>query len=118
MLVGMSLVATGTTLQAIFRYPLVDLYILGLASGAAFGAALALAFLPVPVQLSAFIFGFIAVIIAYSVALNRGTVVPITLVLAGVMTSAIFTALLAVVNMLVDPLKLRARRYQLCHAFL
>ena len=42
-LVGGSLAVSGCSMQAIFRNPLTDSYILGLSSGAAFGAALALA---------------------------------------------------------------------------
>jgi iron complex transport system permease protein len=41
LLIGASLTASGTTLQALFRNPLVSPDILGLSSGAAFGAALA-----------------------------------------------------------------------------
>jgi len=60
-LVGGALSVSGSSLQAIFRNPLGSPYILGLSSGAAFGAALALAWAFLPVQLSAFIFGLVAV---------------------------------------------------------
>ena len=60
---GASLAATGTTFQAIFKNPLVDSNILGVTSGAGFGASLALLLLEsnVHVQISAFLFGLVAV---------------------------------------------------------
>jgi len=54
---GGALAVSGCSIQAVFRNPLTDPYILGLSSGAAFGAALALAYTFLPVQLSAFLFG-------------------------------------------------------------
>ena len=41
-MVGAALATAGNGLQALFRNPLVDSYVLGISSGAAFGAALAL----------------------------------------------------------------------------
>ncbi len=43
-MVGAALATAGNGLQALFRNPLVDSYVLGISSGAAFGAALALFF--------------------------------------------------------------------------
>ena len=99
MLVGMSISVAGAALQGVLRNPLVDPYILGLSSGAAFGAALAIAVLPwLPLQLSAFIFGLLAMGIAYSMARSGGRVPIVSLILSGVITSAIFTALLSIVQ--------------------
>lgn len=42
LLVGLALPVTGATYQGVFRNPLVDPFILGVASGASFGAGLAL----------------------------------------------------------------------------
>ncbi|MEM0022941.1 MAG: iron chelate uptake ABC transporter family permease subunit, partial [Archaeoglobaceae archaeon] len=44
MLVGASLAVSGTALQAIFRNPLAEPYILGVASGASLGAIVAVIF--------------------------------------------------------------------------
>lgn len=56
LLVGMALAISGATLQGVLRNPLVDPYILGLSSGAAFGAALAIAVWRwIPVSISAFV---------------------------------------------------------------
>ena len=60
-LVGAALSGSGNALQALFRNPLVDPYLLGLSSGSAFGAALALTTSWMPLQLSAFAFGVAAV---------------------------------------------------------
>lgn len=45
MAVGAALSVSGASLQALFKNPLVNEYILGISSGAAFGAALSLVFL-------------------------------------------------------------------------
>jgi iron complex transport system permease protein len=100
MLVGMAISVSGAVLQGVLRNPLVDPYILGLSSGAAFGAALAIAAVTwLPVQLSAFVFGLLAMAIAYTMARTGGRVPIVSLILSGVITSSIFTALLSIVQM-------------------
>ncbi|MFO1541316.1 MAG: FecCD family ABC transporter permease [Chloroflexota bacterium] len=99
MLVGASMSVAGAALQGVLRNPLVDPYILGLSSGAAFGAALAIAVVPwLPVQLSAFAFGLLAMGLAYSMARSGGRVPIVSLILSGVIASAVFTALLSIVQ--------------------
>ncbi len=109
-LVGGVLAISGAALQAVFRNPLVSPYILGLSSGAAFGAALAMAiavpFWPIP--LSAFVFGLLAVIISYFMALKNKTLSVVSLILAGIIVNGIFTALLTIVQYLSDPFKLQS----------
>ena len=106
-LVGGSLAAAGNSLQALFRNPLVSPYILGLSSGAAFGAALAVTIAWLPIQLSAFIFGGIAVGLSYFLGRSNKTVSVVSLILSGVIVTGIFTALLTVVQFLTDPFKLQ-----------
>ena len=107
-LTGSVLALCGCSLQAIFRNPLADPYVLGLSSGAAFGAALALAALPwLPVQVSAFIFGMIAVGLCYGIARKSKTVSTVSLILAGIVINGVFTALLTIVQFLSDPFKLQ-----------
>jgi len=107
-LTGGILAMCGCSLQAIFRNPLADPYVLGLSSGAAFGAAFALAIAPwMPVQVSAFIFGLVAVALSYSIARKQKTVSIVSLVLAGIVVNGIFTALLTIVQFLSDPFKLQ-----------
>src|SRR4030042_2314179 len=63
MAVGAALSVPGAALQALFKNPLVNEYILGISSGAAFGAALSLVFLgrAFPPQVAAFLFALGAV---------------------------------------------------------
>jgi iron complex transport system permease protein len=107
-LVGGTLACSGSALQSLFRNPLVSSYILGLQSGAAFGAALALSTAFLPVQPAAFAFGLIAVGCSYYMARNHKGVSSVTLILAGVIVSGIFTALLTIVQFLTDPFKLQS----------
>ncbi len=104
---GGTLAVSGAGLQAIFRNPLVSPYILGLSSGAAFGAAFSLAFGFLVVQASAFLFGVIAVVFSYLAAMRHKEVSVVSLILAGIIVSGIFTALLTVVQFLSDPFKLQ-----------
>ena len=106
-LVGGALACTGGGLQALFRNPLVSPYILGLQSGAAFGAALALSVGGLPVSLSAFFFGILAVGISYFLARSGHCVSTVTLILSGIVVTGIFTALLTIVQFLTDPFKLQ-----------
>lgn len=107
-LVGGSLAISGCSIQAIFRNPLTDSYILGLSSGAAFGAALALAYAFLPVQLSAFLFGLLAVSLSYFTARKNKNVSIVSLILSGIIVSGIFTALLTIVQFFSDPFKLQS----------
>ncbi len=107
-LTGGILAASGSAMQAIFRNPLVDPYILGLSSGAAFGAALALYIAVIPIQLSAFVFGLSAVGLSYTMARKNKQVSVVSLILAGIITNGIFTALLTIVQIVSDPFKLQS----------
>lgn len=104
LLIGMALAASGTALQAVFRNPLVDPFILGISSGAALGAALALAFVQwLPVAGAAFLGGLGAVALALYLARGRQESSIITLVLAGVVVSAFCSAGLSIIQFLVEP---------------
>ncbi len=107
-LIGAGLACSGGTLQGIFRNPLVDPYVLGISSGAAFGAALAIAYDFLPVPYSAFIFGALSVLLAFSFAFNRGKASIVAVVLSGMIVSGLFTAALTVVQYVSDPYKLQA----------
>jgi iron complex transport system permease protein len=107
-LVGGVLSSSGGAMQAIFRNPLVDPFILGLSSGAAFGAALSVSFHVLPILPSAFLFGMIAGAVSYFVAMQNGQVSTVSLILSGVVVNGIFTALLTVVQFISDPFKLQS----------
>lgn len=107
LLVGAALSASGAAYQGVFRNPMVSPDILGVAGGAGFGAGLAilLGFGTVAIQLSAFGFGLLAVLIAMVLASWRGTDnnTTLTMVLVGVFVGAIFSALLSLLKFLADP---------------
>jgi len=113
---GMALYVSGASLQSIFKNPLVDSYILGLSAGAGLGAALAIAFLPNSfglTQLSAFSFSFIAFTLTYFVARDRGQASTVSLVLGGVIVTALFSAALSMVKFFTTPEKLSSVVYWL-----
>lgn len=117
-LVGVALSGSGVTLQGIFRNPLVDPFILGISAGAALGCSLSVGFFPqLPIQMMAFLFAIIAVILAYSIAKTQGEVSRLPLVLSGVIISAFFTAMVSIVKFLVDPHKLQNIVYWLMGSF-
>ncbi|MCS7130998.1 MAG: iron ABC transporter permease [Archaeoglobaceae archaeon] len=118
-LVGCSLAVSGAVLQSMFRNPLVEPYILGISSGAAFGAALALGlgFLSGSVQILAFVFGMISVFLAYSMAKTGSEVPVVNLVLAGIIVSALFTALTSLIKFFIDPHQLAGIVYWIMGSF-
>lgn len=105
-LIGSSLAVSGASFQAMFVNPLVSPGILGVLAGASFGAALGMLVSEqwYIVQTLAFIFGFIAVGIAVLVGSmvtnSRSTIM---LVLGGVISGSLFTALLSIVKYVADP---------------
>lgn len=110
MAVGAALSVAGASLQALFKNPLVNEYILGISSGAAFGAALSLVFLgrSFPPQAAAFLFAILAVL-AVLLAAGRGESSSlISLLLTGVIVSAFFSALLSLVEFFASPYVLQA----------
>ncbi|MDD8026694.1 MAG: iron ABC transporter permease [Acidobacteriota bacterium] len=110
---GSALSISGASLQALFKNPLVNEYILGLSSGAGFGAALSLVFLPhFPPQLLAFAFAIVAVLLVLSIA-SRSESPAVSLLLTGVIISAFFTALLSLVELFASPYSLQALFYWL-----
>jgi len=117
MLVGAALSVSGASFQALMRNPLVEPYTLGVSSGAAFGAALCMAFPLLPVQLGAFLFAGLSIALCYGIARQRGETSVISLILAGIVVSSVFTAALSAVQLFVDPLKLRGLIFWTMGAF-
>ncbi|KUF45058.1 iron ABC transporter permease [Myroides marinus] len=107
-LVGASLAVSGGVLQAIFRNPIVDPFTLGISSGAAFGAALAMLFPFISINLSAFAFGICAVVLTYTVSYVGSRTSIVSMVLSGIIVSGVFTALLTLLQYMSDPYKLQA----------
>jgi cobalamin transport system permease protein len=98
-LVGAMLAVAGATYQGVFRNPLADPYLLGVAAGAGLGATIAIAYLPQGLRgqrllpVAAFVGGAVAVMLTYAVGRSaRRERDAATLVLAGVTVTAFFTA--------------------------
>lgn len=108
-LVGVALATAGAVYQGCFRNPLVEPFILGVSSGAAFGAGLGIVFprFFLSIQLSAFIFGAIAVVIAYYLASLNGKVAIVPLILAGVIIGSIFDGLVSILKYIATEAALR-----------
>ena len=105
-LVGAGLAAAGTAYQGLFRNPLVSPDILGVSSGAALGAVLAI-FLSLDllsIQLFAFGGGLIAVGLVYAVGTRlRGHDPLLALVLTGVVIGTLLGSVIALLKYLADP---------------
>lgn len=102
---GASLALCGAALQGAFRNPLVGPQILGISSGAAFGGCAAiLLFSSLPATLAmAFAGGLLAVAMVYLLGRTQGRSTLLMLVLAGVVTSAFFSALISLITYFADP---------------
>jgi len=103
--IGANLAVSGASFQGLFRNPLVDSRILGVSSGAAFGAALALLLSAgtLGLQGAAFLFALAAVGLVYLIGIRFGSA-PLILVVGGILVSALFQALLGLLKYVADPL--------------
>lgn len=104
-LCGASLALGGSALQGLFRNPLVGPQVIGVSSGAAFGGVIAI-LLMLPdfyIAIFAFLFGVIALLVAMMIAKSGGGKNVLSLVLAGIVTSAFFTSLVSLVKYVADP---------------
>ncbi len=104
-LVGGSLAISGTALQGMFKNPLVDSGILGVSSGAGFGAALAIILFDsvFMIYTLSFIFSIIAVILTFFIGRIYSTTPNIMLVLGGVVVSSVFSSLISFSKYIADP---------------
>jgi iron complex transport system permease protein len=104
MLAGGGLALAGAILQGVFRNPLVGPQIIGVSSGAAFGGTLAilLSFSRFGLLSSAFSFGLFALVLVYGLQALVGRRNILALVLAGVVISGFFGALVSLVQYLAD----------------
>jgi len=105
--VGAALATSGVIYQGILLNPLADPYTLGISSGAAFGAAISLiAGISLPVQLSTPLFAFCGALCTLYVVMRistfDGQISPQTLILSGVIVSAILSAGISFIKYLAD----------------
>lgn len=105
MCVGAGLSICGAAFQGMFQNPLVSPDILGVTAGGGFGAALAilLSGRAAMIQLSAIVFGIIAVALTYLISRVYKTTPTLMLVLAGIVVGSIFSALLSLAKYVADP---------------
>ncbi len=104
--VGAGLAISGLVFQQAFKNPIASPDILGVTSGASFGAALGIILpfnFPGIVQICAFIFGLLAVIIAYGLKKASKDNNILYLILSGIIVSAFFSALLSIIKYIADP---------------
>ena len=103
MLVGGGLAAAGCAFQSLFANPLATPDTLGVASGASFGAALAIlmGFSMVGIQLTSLIAGGAAVLLTWLGGSKKGSGLN-TIVLSGIMMGSLFNALVSLVKYIAD----------------
>jgi len=101
-IVGASLSMTGAVLQGLLRNPLADPFTIGVASGAATGATIALLlriilgwYFPQQIPLFAFAGALLAIVFVYNLARIGGKVPVVTLLLAGVVVSAFLSSIIS-----------------------
>ena len=104
-LIGAGLAVAGATFQSVFANPLASPDTLGVSSGAAFGAALAILFSlnSILIQSIAITFGLIAIAVTFILSRLKGNGNMLLIVLAGVIVSAFFTALISGIKYVADP---------------
>lgn len=103
-LVGGALAVSGASYQTVFKNPMVSSDILGVSAGAGFGAALAMlnGCTWWEIQISAFVCGAGAVLAAYCIGAVFGKQNMTILVLAGVVVSSFFQALISIIKTVAD----------------
>lgn len=103
-LIGAALSVAGVSYQGMFRNPMVSPDLLGASTGAGFGAALALLLSMnyFAVTLSAFLFGLAAVMLAYLISRRSRMDITLSMVLAGMMISSLFTSGTSLIKLLAD----------------
>jgi ABC-type Fe3+-siderophore transport system, permease component len=104
-LFGATMGVTGAALQSILKNPLVSPYTLGMSSGAAVGAALSLAFNlgVISTEVSAFAFALLAIFLTLTISRVRGSLSPVSIVLAGIIVSALFQGVLTLIQITAQP---------------
>lgn len=105
--IGAMLSASGAVFQGLFKNPMVSPDILGASAGAGFGAAIAILYSAgsLTIQLVAFVFGIIAVMLTYfgSRLVSKGNNSVLILVLTGMVVTSLFSAFISLVKFTADP---------------
>ena len=103
LIVGSGLATAGASFQALFSNPLATPDTLGCANGASFGAALGilLGLNALGIQISALIFGILAVVLVFARYRHANQIMMI--ILGGMVVSSLFSALVSLIKYVADP---------------
>jgi iron complex transport system permease protein len=112
-MVGAALAISGAVLQGIFRNPLADPSIIGVSSGAAFGAVTVIVAGATPfglmtTPLAAFAGGIITTLVIWSLSRRNGRVDTVTLILVGIAINSMIGAAMGMLNYMADDQQLRS----------
>ncbi|MBC5628321.1 iron ABC transporter permease [Clostridium sp. NSJ-6] len=105
---GGALALAGLVFQSIFQNPLISPDVLGVTSGCSLGAALAIIFMaanPIMMQFMAFSTGMIAVVFSVLLSKNMGGNKILGLVISGIVTQALASAMIMILKYFADPYK-------------
>jgi len=123
MLVGAALSVSGLAMQGLFRNPMASPSVIGVSSGAAFGASLAMGFGigsalgSYAVPMLAFIFCFGTMVLVYILAKTSGGVSITMLLLAGIAVGAFFNGMVSMIQYISDDSALPELVYWLMGSF-
>jgi iron complex transport system permease protein len=103
-LVGAALSVAGAAFQGTFKNPLVSPDILGVSAGAGFGAAIAILTVGIPLltQVSAFVWGLVAVTLTYVIGRSIKSSQILVMVLSGMAIGSLFGALISLCKYMVN----------------
>ncbi|RKF18473.1 iron ABC transporter permease [Alginatibacterium sediminis] len=119
LLIGAMLASTGAVIQGIFRNPLAEPAVIGVSSGAALGAALAIYLLSkldiqylygassLLIPCAAFVCGLLATALVYQLAQNNNGTSVMMMLLAGIAITAVSGAVISLLSYLADDQTLR-----------
>jgi iron complex transport system permease protein len=109
LLAGFALASAGVIFQALLRNPLADPFVIGVSSGAAVGAVIAMALhLPISwfgistIPVFSFLGGLGTILLIFTIAQTRGRIQSTTLLLAGVIVNAFFSAVIMFLASVID----------------
>ena len=102
---GAGLACSGAAFQGLFSNPLATPDTLGVASGASFGAVLAMMFHwnLIGIQLLALCFGLLSCFLTYEISRIKGKSSIIMIILSGMVISSLFQAMVSIVKYMADP---------------
>ncbi|MBQ9631141.1 MAG: iron ABC transporter permease [Treponema sp.] len=102
---GAGLACSGTAFQGLFSNPLATPDTLGVASGASFGAVLAMMFHwnLIGIQALALFFGLVSCFLTYQISRIKGKSSIVMIILSGMVISSLFQALVSIVKYIADP---------------